>query len=64
MTDSKQIAPPYRFEARMTKEEFAKLCQFACRWSQIEHTIGNCLPLALPPGFQPDCRERRSRATT
>jgi hypothetical protein len=43
MTLKTPITSPYRFEGRMTTEEFAKIGQFACRWSQIEHTIGNCL---------------------
>jgi hypothetical protein len=37
------IKTPYRFEANLSDQEFQKIGQFACRWSLIEHTIGNCL---------------------
>src|SRR5450759_477925 len=37
------IETPYSFEAELTDHEFQKIGQFACRWSVIEHQIGNCL---------------------
>lgn len=37
------IPTPYHFEAKLAPEEFQKIGQFACRWSHIEHTMGNCL---------------------
>lgn len=37
------IATPFGFEPKLSNQEFEKLGRFACRWSHIEHIIGNCL---------------------
>jgi hypothetical protein len=37
------IKTPYSFEAELSDQEFQKIGQFACRWSVLEHQIGNCL---------------------
>jgi hypothetical protein len=37
------IPTPYMFEPQFSDQEFAKIGQFALRWSHMDHTIGNCL---------------------
>lgn len=41
------IPSPYRFDAELTDQEYAKIGVFALRWSLTEHIIGNCLKVLL-----------------
>ena len=37
------IETPFRFEDKITDEEFQKLGRFLTRWAMIEHILANCL---------------------
>jgi hypothetical protein len=41
------IHTPYKFEAKLSAEEFQQVGRFAMRWSHMDHTIGNCLRRVL-----------------
>jgi hypothetical protein len=41
------IETPFRFEAKLTDQEFERLGRFLTRWSLIDHIIGNCLRRVL-----------------